>query len=545
MDRKIDNNDTPSDNIKNLVSEPDTKSELKSKKRLLKKRPVLKNSDSLKTEKIPRIFNYYDIDISDIPSHVNTVNKFILLHPEFFKTNVNKKMIYLHDNQIYNIYLAPVKFSDLIHNVKGYITTSLGDDTKFKMVLRIRATLKHKGAPLCYIKQLEIYNDNHSKYGDSVELYYNKILSDTMIKHCYYNQPAHQWEKDTKILCDEFFLSDRESLLAIINNKRNSINIGSMNDSWNNMVLHGPFGSGKSSFIYRAAMILKMSILSIDLSLYLNKKRELYALLHNQEFSLPNADSKEKQPAMNNYIIVLEEFDSAVEKLLDIEHIFKYKDVLKRNYLDLKNKELQSKISDFVPLHGQNDKVLEKVVIEKIVHQGDPENVNYEDFMDQMMIHDGIDMKNNKVLDKARAEILDAREHGNEMNGINAELNNIIKNMDDDNKSNVLRVSDLLELFSPSIPIKGRLIIATTNHLEKMRAAIPALFRAGRMTTVLFDYLDWTSLNQLTMYYFKQEMTLQEFTVTIPTSEIVELAIKYNLISADFIDFEQELKKRC
>ena len=85
-------------------------------------------------------------------------------------------------------------------------------------------------------------------------------------------------------------------------------------------------------------MMMKLSILSIDLSLYLNKKKELYSMFHGQEFSLPSSNAKES--SISNAIIVLEEFDSAVDKLLDIENIFKYKDVIKRDYRQsLKNSQ--------------------------------------------------------------------------------------------------------------------------------------------------------------------------------------------------------------
>lgn len=40
-------------------------------------------------------------------------------------------------------------------------------------------------------------------------------------------------------------------------------------------------------------------------------------------------------------------------------------------------------------------------------------------------------------------------------------------------------------------------------------------------------------------------MTLDEFKITIPTSEIVELAVKYQLTKKNFTKFEQELQASC
>lgn len=506
----------------------------------------------------PRVVHYFANDISNIASYVFNMNKFMAFHPEMFKTNVSKKMIYINDNQIYNVYLEPVYFKDTIHNVKGFIETrynnisnSKSSDNKsenqFTMIVNIRTSLRdlERCAYPCYIKQIEQYINERTRHGDIVELHYNKILTDTIIKHCYYNQPVEQWLNDVKILQDEFFLPNRDSLLAIMNNKANSNSIGNMSTSWNNLMLYGPPGSGKSSYIYRISVTLKMSILSVDLSLYLNKKKELYALFHGQEFCLPNSTNKES--SLSNYIIVLEEFDTAVEKILDIENIFKYKDILKRNYLDLKNKELQSKAQTYIKKSSESHKgsKIESKELKKKESHTEMENINYEDFMEKMMLEDGVDTKNNKLLDSMRADLMEQREHGNEMHSINAELNNIITSMDDDNKSNILRANDLKELFQSPAPVKGRLIIANTNNYEKIKDAIPALFRAGRMTPVPFGNLDWHSLNQLTMYYFQRTMGIAEFKITIPTSEITELAIKYILTKHSFDEFELELKALC
>jgi hypothetical protein len=116
--------------------------------------------------------------------------------------------------------------------------------------------------------------------------------------------------------------------------------------------------------------------------------------------------------------------------------------------------------------------------------------------------------------------------------------------MDNDNRSQIIRLADLLELFQGPVPI-ARQIIATTNHFNKIKASLPALFRAGRLTDIEFKYLNWATLNKLTMYYLKNEMTLPEFQITIATSQIVELAIKYKLTNKPFSEFENELLVAC
>ncbi len=509
------------------------------KKKLHKKQTVV-------GEKTPRVLNYYSIDISDISSAVYAFNKFIDLRPEFFKTTINKKMVYINDN-IFYIYNDKVYFKDTIHKVNGYITTS--NNNGYKMTVHIRLLVKQnkqeessselqstEQVASCYIKQVEKYVSNIIKNGDYVELHYNKILCDTIIKYCFYSQPVINWQDDVKVLHNEFFSPTKNYLLSIMNNKINNNKIGNITSSWNNLILHGPPGSGKSSFVYRIAMTLKMSILSIDLSLYLNKKKELYALFHNQEFTLPN--NTDKQPSMTNVIIVLEEFDNSIEKLLDIENIFKYKNVLTRNYLDLKNKEIKTKTEKFQETPKEN---FDEKPVSKVVNK----SLTYEEQVENDMLADGFDIKNNRIMENARNNILNMRNRDNEMNSINMELNNIIKDMNNDNTSNILRLSDLLELFQSPVHIKQRLIIATTNYFEKIQNTLPQLFRSGRLSDIKFDYLDWASLNDLTQYYFGKSISLEEFVISIPTSQVIELAIKYTLSNKAFEDFEKELHDLC
>ena len=73
---------------------------------------------------------------------------------------------------------------------------------------------------------------------------------------------------------------------------------------------------------------------------------------------------------------------------------------------------------------------------------------------------------------------------------------------------------------------------------DKIKTALPALFRAGRLSSVEFKYLNWCSLNQLTQYYFKKSMSIPEFEIKIPTSQVIELAIKYSLSKKEFTSFE-------
>lgn len=920
------------------------------KKKLTKKKRVSTNSDPMnKEQKVTKKHsNYYDLDIGDIQRYVIAMNKYMELHPEFFRTRINTKFVHINENAIHIIYGEPVVFNDSLHGVKGYIKMSYNtDDKKISYVISIKSPLKEKrSVSESYILKVEEYVNNQLISGNVVSLYYNKLLSDTIIKYNYYNQSINQWKIDVKILQDEFFLNNKDYLLAIMNNKATSHGIGSISSSWNNMILHGPPGTGKclgrntpilmynggikmvqdiklddvimgddstprtietvvsgksdmykvsskdspeydyvvnkyhvlslyytgwmksftktpslkhdkdtgfyvieyfdkhtismmevkyhydkehydsfdeamefynnipdelgdrfvdisiedylklpksmtaelmgyrtsvaysdelypriqnqvnknvpairiffdndttdmldvcknnfhtmeidyrcakenddifvdialedytslpeelaieltthrtilvyvdknlfnfnlcqmqydygvylvrhnkeiipniykynipeklcellagiidtagyimddvielpiltcnddimfiasslgywvksigdrtrigglpldrilykckntdrdtgkpdyneihrqfipidieeigadiyygfsldgnhrfvmgnfvvthnSSFVNRTAMTLKLSISSVDLSLFLNKKRELYALLHGQDFNLPNSELK--QPALTNCIIALEEFDTAIERILDIENIFKYKDILKRNYLDMKNAEIRKTVSSYVETNKETE-ISDNTILTHVKPL--TEDISEEEMMERLMLEDGIDVKNNTIMEDARDEMMKKRSHDNQMSSINIELNNIITSMDEDNKSNILRLADLKELLQPAVPIKDRIIIATTNHYDKIKNCMPALFRSGRMSSIEFGYLDWSTLNKLTNYYFKMDMVVQPFKICIPTSEIIELAVRIKLNNDSFSNFQHELMRLC
>lgn len=97
-----------------------------------------------------------------------------------------------------------------------------------------------------------------------------------------------------------------------------------------------------------------------------------------------------------------------------------------------------------------------------------------------------------------------------------------------DTETSRFKLSDLLELIQGTAVPSGSIIIATTNHFDEIKTSIPALFRPGRLTPVLFDYLDYNTLQELSMFYFEQELEVPMFNkLKLPTSKIIELAIKY------------------
>jgi hypothetical protein len=449
------------------------------------------------------------------------------INEHFFNTAVNKSLVRYEDELIY-VFHEAVQFTDKTLKYEGSIETDMKNgelELTIHIDLNKKYSKKAEKGSRNYIQDVEEYLSHNTRYGNTIELFYYKILSTTMIKYCFYNNPIADWEKDVDLLKAEFFSPHKNYLLSIYK-KKSELTIGNTANSWNNLILWGIPGIGKSSFIYRLAMMLKLSILSVDLSLYLGKKKELYSIFFEREFSLPS--KAEKEQPIQNKIIVLEEFDYALEKILDIEKIFQHKDLLKKEYLTMKNEEIKSRT---------------KKIIDGFESGGDkkPQSLDsatdYKKYLDVEM---SMDSYSN---DPQFAKLKQKQKFDNELIQINIDLDSILKKTDEDNKSDTLRLSDLLELFQGPVPVSNRIIVATTNNFEKIKDSIPALFRAGRLSPLKFDYLDWTALNELTNYYFGRYLTIPEKKVKIATSFIIELAIKYSIVNSPFEEFQEELQK--
>jgi hypothetical protein len=426
----------------------------------------------------------YNINISNTPSLINVVNNYISLHPEFFNTNISQTVV-TEDDQLFPIYNEQLDFDDKMFGVYGYIETkytAATEETKknYQMILTVYKKAKDRSS---YLDKMKIYVNKQARYGNHVNLTYFKVLSTKMIKHNFYNEDAEQWKKDIVEIENSFFSPHKGYLFDIMREKANEKQ--QFNNSWNNLILHGPPGTGKSSLIYRFAVLMKKSIISIDLSQYVDKKKELYSIFHNQDFMLPGADPEkdDKQHVDSNCIIICEEFDACIEKLENMEKIHKFKEgVLKGEFSSAKLKALMSSLT---------------------VSKGDRKS------------------KHNMMV-------------------VNNEIKVALNNISADSKSDDLRMNDLLELFQGPVPVDGRMIIATTNHFDRIKNILPALFRPGRCTPVRLGYLDWNSFKELVKYIFNSDVE-GEFPIILPTSQLKELAIK-NRVEGDVKTFIAEIK---
>lgn len=112
------------------------------------------------------------------------------------------------------------------------------------------------------------------------------------------------------------------------------------------------------------------------------------------------------------------------------------------------------------------------------------------------------------------------------------------------NDCSVIKLRDLLEIFQGPVPMHGMIIMATTNKYDEIRGLCPELFRPGRLTPIFFGYITSTVLQEISMYYFGQKLTYRiPEAMTIPTSQIIDLAMESKINNKSFEYFSNALAK--
>jgi hypothetical protein len=494
---------------------------------------------------------YYSIDVSNNYPLIDAIYCFMHIHPTMYKTNVGKKIIN-HKNKMYDIFDDKVHFHDTVHDVKGYMTVKYADDTLSMQVRIQNDRYEHK----CYVKTLKKYVDHYSEFGNTVSLKFYKILPKRLVQYTFYDEPLDQWPADVSQLKSTFFSPHKNYLFDVTKPTDTHFT-----HAWNNIILHGPPGTGKSSFVHRMAIQRKMTIISLDLTMYLDKKTELYALFHGEPFTLP--DSGEKCDVNKNYIIILDEFDTAINTLLAIEKIFEHRKQLTESYFKRQQQTITSTnagtprlpreaawdTASTSPAINGRDHTRERTRSRQSTREfdlADGEEFNSQSFLLNALNTETLETKNNRYQgvpptprEMYHTNMTNKAQFDTNINMINSNIKTLINSINEENKSDMVHMSELLELFQGAVPVKKRMIIATTNNFEPIKKAIPALFRPGRLTPLEFNYIDWDSFRELCFYHYKRSPTT-EFKITIPTSEIIELTNKY----ADLDLFVEYIKKK-
>ena len=371
-----------------------------------------------------------------------------------------------------------VEFHDEIHNVKGFFAIEFHEYTKnggtlpgkessskqkaFYMILHLK-----KGSPMnCdeYLRLLHKYQGTIRDKDDHIDLYMVKIMgqiytegkqqdSDNHEIRIYSGLKSARNERYEKYM-KTFFSTERDRLWRYLSNVEYHPDKFSKfgQEARCNLLIHGPPGTGKSTFVYRLAMALGRHIVSVDITAISKNRTEVYQIMQR-----PFINDYECHP--NEFIVLLEEFDITVK------------------YLNKKNSKPE--IEEFLT---------------KLQKKGSDENIFP------------------AMYSRSTREF---------------------------------ELEDLLEILQGPVPIKGSIIIATTNKFDEIRDICPALFRPGRLTPVRFDYMKWSSLQELSEFYFGHRLDFGPINgIEIPTSEIVEIALNASLYDNGFENFSSTLRDK-
>lgn len=225
----------------------------------------------------------------------------------------------------------PIKFIDDKFNVSGIITwkeyikkknITMKDNTDEKtfISLYIEIIFNKKINTLEYLEFVE--NEVEKYNNDIARTYYYKVFNNKTIEpHVVkiYDGKKKEASALKKEFIDSFFHKEKDKIWnivsCIINTPEKFTNIGQ--GAFVNYLLYGPPGSGKSSISYRLARALMCNIISLDIS-NIKKKQELYEIIQTPYKWITYAYGYDSSRS-KNYIIVLEEFDICIEKILKRE----------------------------------------------------------------------------------------------------------------------------------------------------------------------------------------------------------------------------------
>jgi hypothetical protein len=413
-------------------------------------------------------------------------------HPEFYTKEYDMVIGNPECRDLEEFYVpqeeVKVHFDDKIHKVVGYITMDFSEFTREegggsnsksvqKKAYFLSIFLKKGQGVNCdqYMQMLERYKKKCNDDTDELNLYMVKIMgcsnSDGSRKDSYkhevemYDGPRDNHEERYNKYMMSFFSKNRDILWKYFYNLQfhpdKFSNFGQ--EARCNLLLHGPPGTGKSTFVYRLAMSLGRHIVSVDITAISNERTEVYKVIQtpiiNDEWCEPR-----------EFIVLLEEFDIAVKHLND------------------KNKR-----PDMSKLFGPRKR--------KKTETKETKETKETDEIDDVLIS----------YSRSTREF---------------------------------ELEDLLEILQGPVPIRGSIIIATTNKYKEISEICPALFRPGRLTPVEFGYMTWDALQEMSVHYFKKELSFEPLEeINVPTSQIVELALNASLYEEGFDKFETELQK--
>lgn len=269
------------------------------------------------------------------------------------------------------------------------------------------------------------------------------------------------------------------------------------------LLLHGPPGTGKSSFPYRLAMALNRHLISID-GKTIKTKSAMYNLMRS-----PIINGEEVRPKD-----VIFTFDEV--------HLFLI-------YLKSKAKK-ESSISRYFYSERYNDFVGPKHLM---TSSSTPEKRKSEESEeDEDEIPD---------LTENFEQAASGKKHSKKSKKSNTKDETEPDPSDFSFNEEDITINDLLEIFQGPVPLDGSIIIATTNFIEEIKKMCPALIRHGRLTPVYFGNLEDLTFQEMSVHFFGTPIDVTIGETKIPPSHAVDLMADIRLNRTD-LDKEEQVE---
>ena len=257
------------------------------------------------------------------------------------------------------------------------------------------------------------------------------------------------------------------------------------------LLLHGPPGTGKSSFAHRIAMSLNRHLISID-GKTIKTKAAMYNLMRS-----PTVNGIVCRP--KDVVFTFDEIHLFLRYLKQKSEKYDYKSY--SSYDSYSPARDMSKKKSSTPTSSDSSEVPQLLSLD---NNEVPKLFSLE--------------KLNKETDKE----------------VDKEVNNEF-NIDSED----ITINDLLEIFQGPVPLDGSIILATTNYFGEIEKLCPALVRHGRLTPCYFGCLTNDILCEMTKYFFGDtiDIDVDVNSANIPPSHAVDIMadIKLNHAKIDKI----------
>ncbi len=251
---------------------------------------------------------YYNIDVNTNYGDINIALGNSCGYLSTYKMS-SHQLIFNNSDDIYTEFGHKINFNDKHLNIEGYYTFEnniIEDKNKNKVPSKyIKLNILKKGN----IDLKSIFDKINNNNGNNIKLlwkeYHTKSCSKYDRNNHYLKDHLFYFGKKENIsnekLIKPFFHKDSDMLWFAIKNVFLNPNFNEGSMSKVKLLLHGPSGNGKSSFVYRMAMCTLSDITTIDFSLTkLNIYLSIDRIKNNNIYLFENIDKTLKEIQFRN-----------------------------------------------------------------------------------------------------------------------------------------------------------------------------------------------------------------------------------------------------